>query len=172
MKNRQQEDTNIEKYIVIYNSIKNIVGGLIVVIISTFIILSKIDIVATVFFILMLLAGLAVLIKGIIGLLQEKNIQKANESSDINDMNKYEILNKKLATINTFTEKFHGLLAKLSIILFLIIWFTFALFMDFYAIKNWNEGGIPIFFASLFFWGFGIIAILKFFPRKIKIKDK
>ena len=109
-----------------------------------------------------LICGIAVLIKGLSLLFQGINMMKAVKNvEDGNFSNAVEIkkTHKKIIKADNFTN-------NLYIFGFLIFWFGFLIVFEYLAIKDWSNGGSPMFFFSFIFWIAGIFILVKNFKKK------
>lgn len=162
MNNSQINDVKTEAFITLFSSIGTIVGGLIFSVFCFFVFIKGADTFTRVVIIPFLICGIAVLIKGLSLLFQGINMMKAVKNvEDGNFSNAVEIekTHKKLIKVNNFTN-------NLYIFGFLIFWFGFLIVFEYFAIKDWSNGGSSMFFFSFIFWIAGIFILVKNFRKK------
>lgn len=162
MNNNQINDVKTEAFITLFSSIGTIVGGLVFSGFCFFVFIKGADTFTRVVIIPFLICGIAVLIKGLSLLFQGINMMKAVKNvEDGNFSNAVEIekTHKKLIRADNFTN-------NLYIFGFLIFWFGFLIVFDYFAIKDWSNGGSSMFFFSFIFWIAGIFILAKNFKKK------
>ena len=139
--------------------IVQIIVGLIFTGSCVWIFILRIDIATKMIIVPFIICGLAVLLKGVISLIQcSRNLSSNNY--DYNNQEKNEIINKNLNNFQVVTSRIY-------IIGFLIFWFGFLILMDYESIKKINDGGLQLILFSLIFWAAGIFVVYQAF-RKIK----
>ena len=162
MNNNQINDVKTEAFITLFSSIGTIVAGLVFSGFCFFVFIKGADTFTRVVIIPFLIFGIAVLIKGLSLLFQGINMMKAVKNvEDGNFSNAVEIekTHKKLIRADNFTN-------NLYIFGFLIFWFGFLIVFDYFAIKDWSNGGSSMFFFSFIFWIAGIFILAKNFKKK------
>ena len=76
------------------------------------------------------------------------------ESGVVYDESKVEETHNRMEKINKFSD-------NLYLYGFLTFWFGFLIVFDYFAIKDWANGGSTMFFISLTFWAAGIFMLFK-----------
>jgi len=162
MNNNQINDVKTEAFITLFNSIGIIIGGLVFSGFCFLIFIKGADTITRMAIIPFLICGIAVLIGGLSLLFRGINMMKAVknvEDGDFSNVFEIEKTHKKLIRVDKFTNNFY-------IFGFLIFWFGFLIVFDYFAIKNWSNGGSSIFFFSFIFWIAGIFILVKNFKKK------
>lgn len=162
MNTNQINDVKKEAFITLFSSIILIINALIFSGVCFFIYIKGADIFARMAIIPFLICGIAVLIKGLSLLFQGINMMKAVKNvEDGNFSNAVEIekTHKKLIKVDNFTNYLYNFG-------FLIFWFGLLIVFDYFAIKDWSNGGSSVFFFLFIFWIRGILILLKNFKKK------
>lgn len=127
--------------------VMKIIGGIIFLIFSVFIVFKGADFITKLFGMPFLICSCAILFSTILNLVQAINM-------------KYKVAKVEYNVTNT--RKYINYVSFFGFILF---WFGFLIAFDIIAIKSWSNGGNLMFFFSLIFWAVGIYIII----RKIKL---
>lgn len=161
MNNNQINNTKIEAFTNLFNSIGTIIGGLIFSGFCFFVFIKGADTLTKVVIIPFLICGIAVLIKGLSLLFHGINMMKSVKNVEVgNFSNTVEIekTHQKLIKVDNFTN-------NLYIFGFSTFWFGFLIVFDYLAIKDWSNGGSSMFFFSFIFWIVGIFILVKNFKK-------
>ena len=161
MRDNQTDNYKTKSFIIIINSIKNIVASLIFLLICSIPLTKNTDNYTKLIITPFLICGNAVLIKGIITLFQGFKLLKATkniESGTTFEETEIETIQMKIKKVNTITN-------KLYIIGFFIFWFGFLIVFDYIAIKDWPNGGSSSLLFSIIFWIVGIFVFINKFKN-------
>lgn len=150
---------NIESHRGFLSGIGATIGGIGFLIFLYFFMYKKTTTITKIVGIPFLICGIALLLYGIM-MLHRKVFKKNSEEDLINgNLDKVENGEKKI-------EKFGNFIMDIYLIGFLLFWFGFLIVYDVLTIKSWNDGGKPMFFQSLIFWGVGIFMVIAKFKKK------
>ncbi len=107
-----------------------------------------------------LICGIAVLIKGVVGIMI--GIVKSDSFNLNHDQDPRHV---KRAQIKHKLKKTRYLAGKVYHMAFYIYWFGFLIVFNYYCFKQINEDGLGLFLFSLIFWAMGIYMAYKKFKR-------
>lgn len=146
-------NNNIEVWIFeVLQGIGTIIGGGIFFGVCGWFFIKAADSITRIAIIPFLICGLAVLIKGIVALVQGLNLRKGMNDENISAESVFE----KYEKLNIADKIF----SKLYIVGFLLFWFGFLIVFDYIAI---TQGQMSMLAFSLVFWTVGIYVALKNF---------
>lgn len=136
----------------VLQGISTIIGGGIFTGVCGWVFIKAADSITRIVIIPFLICGLAVLIKGIVALVQGLNLRKGMNDDNVSAesvLDKHEKLN--------IADK---IFSKLYMVGFLLFWFGFLIVFDYFAIK---QGQMSMLAFSLIFWVVGIYVAIKDF---------
>lgn len=144
-------NNNIEVWMFeLLRGISTIIGGSIFSGVCGWVFIKAADSITRIVIIPFIICGLAVLIQGIIALLQGLNLRKGMNDEKISAESVFD----KHEKLNIADKIF----SKLYIVGFLLFWFGFLIVFDYFAIK---QGQMSILVFSLIFWIAGIYVAIK-----------
>ena len=155
--NNDNNQSKFEAAALIFKGVQTVFGGVLFSSFTFWIFIKGADTFTKVAILPFLICGIAVLINGISVLIQGLNMKKTInniESGTVYDESKVEETHNRMEKINKFSD-------NLYLYGFLTFWFGFLIVFDYFAIKDWANGGSTMFFVSLTFWAAGLFMLFK-----------